>query len=636
MADKRIQDLTPATSVGTYDQFVLQQGGQAKSLTGQILINDLAAALDGHGGISNVSYVPPVSPSLDGTLTITLADGTSYDVTITNGRGISNITWTSSGTPGDGLTHTGTIAYNDGTTSQVQIQDGYKGNPGSQSNLWFAWANVSPTSDNDIFFNSTGPWIGIATTLTAYGVTPVRPTAYTAYAWLEYKGEQGETGSSIASIALTSSVGLVDTYTITLTDGNTSTFNVTNAKSIVSVVMTSGSHAAGTTDVYTITFNDGDTATFSVYNGANGLGSVSTVSGIQADGNGDVPQVISGSGAPTTATVGQVNQLYYDLTNSVLYYCAGESGGTYVWLGAGVTVDSALSSSSENPVQNKVITGRVGTGALPNSNTNLTSAINYVDGRIPAAASQTPLTDTTGGAVGTGTNFARNDHRHPLNVPTSGTPADLGTSSQGSAATYSRSDHVHAMPSASDVGALTSADVNYKIYDSVTDLGLTSGSATISGAWTAMVAPSILICPASDFSDAPNANGTVEIVKASKGYIQFWGNTESNNDYRMFLNASNNPSGTWIEQLTRNSIVAEAKSFGSVSVAGGASKDFSVSVAKTGYTPLGFLSVTGSGTTPFRVTDYYVSGTTAHIWAVNTSSDTKSVTWNPTILYIKN
>lgn len=223
-----------------------------------------------------------------------------------------------------------------------------------------------------------------------------------------------------------------------------------------------------------------------------------------------------------------------------------------------------------------------------------------------------------------------------LPVPYTGLPENLGTPSSGAAVGFSRGDHVHAMPSAADVGALTSADVNYTIYDSVTDLGLTSGSATIGGAWSAMVAPSILICPASDFSDAPNANGTVEIVKASKGYIQFWGNAESNNDYRMFLNASDNPSGTWVEQLTRNSIVTEAKSFGSASVAGGESNEFTVSVAKTGYTPLGFLSVTGLGTTPFRVTDYYVDGTTAHIWAVNTASDTRSVTWNPTILYIKN
>lgn len=91
MADKRIQDLTPASSVGLADRFVLEQSGQAKSLTGQVLITDLAAALDGHGGISGVSYTPPVAPSLNGTLTITLADNTSYDVTVTNGNGISSV-----------------------------------------------------------------------------------------------------------------------------------------------------------------------------------------------------------------------------------------------------------------------------------------------------------------------------------------------------------------------------------------------------------------------------------------------------------------------------------------------------------------------------------------------------------------
>ena len=55
----------------------------------------------------------------------------------------------------------------------------------------------------------------------------------------------------------------------------------------------------------------------------------------------------------------------------------------------------------------------------------------------------TPLADTTGGAVGSSTSYSREDHQHPLNVPTSGTPEMDGTASQGSAATYARSDHVH-------------------------------------------------------------------------------------------------------------------------------------------------------------------------------------------------
>ena len=43
-------------------------------------------------------------------------------------------------------------------------------------------------------------------------------------------GKDGDSGVGIASIQKTDSSGLVDTYTITLTDGGTSTFTVTNGK----------------------------------------------------------------------------------------------------------------------------------------------------------------------------------------------------------------------------------------------------------------------------------------------------------------------------------------------------------------------------------------------------------------------
>lgn len=91
VVDKRIQDLDPATTILPNDLFVLEQSGAAMKLTGQTLINRLATELDGHGGISDIAYTPPVAQSLDGTLTITMADGSSYDVTITNGNGIASI-----------------------------------------------------------------------------------------------------------------------------------------------------------------------------------------------------------------------------------------------------------------------------------------------------------------------------------------------------------------------------------------------------------------------------------------------------------------------------------------------------------------------------------------------------------------
>ena len=492
MADKRIQDLPAATSVQTADRFVLEQSGAAKSLTGQILINDLATALDGHGGINDISYTAPTGTSLTGTVTITLADGTTetYTVkdgkgissvsktgtsgltdtytiaynngttntfTVSNGRGITGITWSESGTTGDGKTHTGTIAYNDGTTSTIVFNDGSKGDTGAQTYVHIKWADEMPTQDSDMSDNPA-PWIGFYS-----GLSATAPTEYTDYSWYEYKGETGDTGNGISNITRTASVGLVDTYTVSMTDGtsydftvtngsgisnisapttaglvdtytitcqdgssytfnvtngngisniaktntsglvdtytvtttngNTYTFNVTNAKSIVSVVMTGGTHAAGTTDTYTITYNNGDTSTFTVYNGTNGTGSVSSVSGIQAV-NGDVPQVTSGNGAPTPSTVGQLNQLYLDLNESVLYVCLGENDGSYGWAGTTVTVDSALSTTSTNPVQNSVITNKVGTVALNTTATDLSSAVNEVLTAIPDATSD--LTNDSG------------------------------------------------------------------------------------------------------------------------------------------------------------------------------------------------------------------------------------------------
>lgn len=75
---------------------------------------------------------------------------------------------------------------------------------------------------------------------------------------------KGEAGGTISRIELTSSTGRVDTYTIYLNDGTTTTFEVTNGNGIVSVEK---SATAGLVDTYTITFDNGDTTTFDVTNG---------------------------------------------------------------------------------------------------------------------------------------------------------------------------------------------------------------------------------------------------------------------------------------------------------------------------------------------------------------------------------
>ena len=156
------------------------------------------------------------------------------------------------------------------------------------------------------------------------------------------KGEQGETGNGIISIVKTDNDGLIDTYTITYTDGTTSTFTVTNGSDglqgiqgekgedghtpvitigengnwyidgvdtniraegiqgetgngIVSIEKASSN---GLVDTYTITFTDGTTTTFTVTNGEDG------VDGIQGEKGED--------GHTPVITIGENGNWYID------------------------------------------------------------------------------------------------------------------------------------------------------------------------------------------------------------------------------------------------------------------------------------------------------------------------------------
>ena len=66
------------------------------------------------------------------------------------------------------------------------------------------------------------------------------------------QGVQGETGNGIVSITKTATAGLVDTYTITFTDGTTTTFQVTNGQD--------GAGAVSDVWVNGVSVLDGDTA----------------------------------------------------------------------------------------------------------------------------------------------------------------------------------------------------------------------------------------------------------------------------------------------------------------------------------------------------------------------------------------
>ena len=236
MANKQISQLTEATSVNVSDLFVLEQSGAAKKLTGQTLMNDLATALDGHGGIQSITRTATVG--LVDTYTITFADTTTATFTVTNGADGANGT---NGTNGaNGVTFTpsvsgaGVISWtNDGglpNPASVNIK-GDTGATGAATYTYIKWSDNQPTADADMG-DIPSDWLGIYV-----GASSTAPTHYTDYVWYEIKGDTGNNGLSIGSVTWTSNssgdpqgtAGTTDTYTVALTDSTSvGTLEVTN------------------------------------------------------------------------------------------------------------------------------------------------------------------------------------------------------------------------------------------------------------------------------------------------------------------------------------------------------------------------------------------------------------------------
>ena len=63
------------------------------------------------------------------------------------------------------------------------------------------------------------------------------------------KGDKGDTGVGITNITKTSTSGLVDTYTVYLSNGNTSSFTVTNGDDATVTIVTSWSGTLSDTKV---------------------------------------------------------------------------------------------------------------------------------------------------------------------------------------------------------------------------------------------------------------------------------------------------------------------------------------------------------------------------------------------------
>ena len=195
---------------------------------------------------------------------------------------------------------------------------------------------------------------------------------------------KGESGSSISRIEKTSSYLNVDTYTIYLNDGTTTTFEVTNGASIDSIEKTATS---GLIDTYTITMTDGSTHDFTVKNGADGASyDVPADAVLYMDNDDPAPQgyqsfgdllAVAESSAFNTSSktpVGAVNELSARVPYSILmtnYSASFVSGASSISLASlgltGRTVRVALSApnySSGAIGANCFTTCQVTTGAI--------------------------------------------------------------------------------------------------------------------------------------------------------------------------------------------------------------------------------------------------------------------------------
>ncbi len=84
------------------------------------------------------------------------------------------------------------------------------------------------------------------------------------------QGATGPAGRGITSIAKTNSQNNADTYTITLSDGSTQTFAVTNGTNGRGIASIEKTATKDNIDTYTITFSDDSTFSFTVVNGEDG------------------------------------------------------------------------------------------------------------------------------------------------------------------------------------------------------------------------------------------------------------------------------------------------------------------------------------------------------------------------------
>ena len=253
----------------------MEQSGTAKCLPGQVLLNWLTAAADGHGGISSVDRVG--TSGLVDTYRITLADKTTYDFAVTNGRGIKS--WDKTGT--SGLVDTYKVTLDDGTAITYTVKNGEKGDKGDNTYTWVKYASQEPTEASHSMGDIPDDWRGEYN-----GPLAEAPTDWKQYKWFKHKGEKGDTGAPATIVSRSVTYQVSDSGTIIPSGAWGSSVPV----------VSQGKYLWTKTELQ---FNTGDPiVSYSVSRmGIDGSGAVSSVCGVSPDPDGNVVLAAADVGA---------------------------------------------------------------------------------------------------------------------------------------------------------------------------------------------------------------------------------------------------------------------------------------------------------------------------------------------------
>ena len=133
-----------------------------------------------------------------------------------------------------------------------------------------------------------------------------------------------------------------------------------------------------------------------------------------------------------------------------------------------------------------------------------------------------------------------------------------------------------------------SGDIKYRIFRLVTDLGQSSGTATLASCWAAMSIGDILIAPPSEFApgQVPENSGSLVLVRnaGTSGSLRFYGNRTYEQEFQ-----NNYPTGIWHTILNDTDIIPVSKGGTGAATAAEARQNLGIDFSGT------VLSVAGVG-----------------------------------------